>query len=1037
VALNPPVINFPTTEPGFSTNLINQTIKGTTDPGTSSIFVNGSSGDVIFASGNTDWTFVTVLESGDNVYSVTAVDASGVPSTADTITITLTQEDDLNLIVSSPTGITLERGRNIVKVAVIENPEPEVIGYNFYGSEEPGGGTNGFTLLNSTLITDFDFFKEETLVLSETVETSGNVRETCTVEQVFQNRFYSYIHDKTVQVLGNIPISEANHYVVTAVAFDQTLLQQVESPFSSELGAAPLLLDTSIRDLPLRNTEDVQDSYIDQILTTDNEIDVKPGTITRDIHINPPSDEFARLYIIQDFMHRSQSFLTLLEFDDPDGDGVSDPVLTTVGKLRLKEALLVEDENVDQIQQLIDDAFTKLAGNVNVPRKSAQRSQGQLLFFTRSTPTKDSTINAGGVVETLSDETTEPVQFEVLTDFTLTLADLDNYYNPTTERYEVLLDAQSIEEGDFTNVDADKIRVVVSGIDSIFGVTNPNPTEFGQDIESNKDLAERAILAFVSVDVGTEAGYLATTLGTPNVSRAKIISAGETLMQRDIDPLRLVHTFGKVDIYIQGSIQTTKTDEFGFTFATVKNEQVLIQSVPLFHFNVTNPEVTVDKPIFEVIEVKNVSKSANYDTTGFQIIGNGQVVDLDENLSANVSIGLDPTDVIQISYRYRDSDPYVFNNQPVESITSVIGEISGPLTADNYELQKLEDPLSFGNSTSAQDQMVIKFANGLPTGGIKTVADEPHLLFGENEVELDRFGIDSDTIVVTDNTNTTTYIKDTDYFISAGDLKTKTTIRRSSTSSIPEGATVLVDYEAGENITVNYTVNSLLSDVQNRIDDMRHLTADVVVKNSIRTFIDIDLKVLIEEGSDQTSIDRKIRTAIAKLMNEKQIGESIYQSDIIEVVESINGVVHQIIPYTKMVKADGSLVIREQYSGEFTPFQTVNVTSYKSNSPLSWTTTEGGGPSNLFRGVFENDIPLETVDTASEVAEAAGRAYIDSSGFLYVSLQLGNINDASITTTYVVEDASGARDIDFSDIEYGAVGTLSITFDFLPKFTGF
>jgi hypothetical protein len=1033
-----PKITFPTQSPGYSTNLVYQTISGTADPSSVQILVNGSSLNVDYASGSTNWSFTTMLSDGTNQFNIAARDSAGTISIpATTITVTLTTEENLNLVVKPPTGIFLERSKDSVTVSIIENEEPQVVGYNFYGSEDVGGGSQGFVLLNRTLVKDISFYEEDKVTLSEQVTTEGNIRSTMITEEVVRKNYFSYVHNRVNQPLGNKPITEPNHYVVTAVAFDPILQQQVESPFSPELGTSPILLDTSVRDLQVRNTSDIQQSYIDQILTTDSSIDVKPGTVTRDIHINPPSDEFERLYIIQDFMHRSQSFLTLLAIDDEDEDGISDPVLESNYKLRLKEALLISDENADQVQTLIDDAFTKLAGNVNVRRKEAQQAIGQVTFFTRRTPTKNSTINSGAIVQTISDDTTPTIQFRVLTDFTLNLNDLDNFFNPVTQRYEVTLDVQAIEAGLDGNVDAAKIQVIVSGIDSVFGIINNNPTEFGQDLEPNALLAQRALLAFVSVDVGTEGGYLATTLGTPNVSRAKIISADEDLMMRDIDPLRLVHTYGKVDIYIQGNINKTISETFGFSYATVRSEQALIQSADLYYFRVQNPSVNIDNPIYDVIEIKNLSKGASYDTTGFRIINDGQVVDIDQNLPANISIGLNPSDVIAMSYRFRSSSPYTFSQQPVESIVSVTGELSGPLTSANYILEKLEDPLTEGNSTISKDRMQIRFANGLPTGGVITVTDESILLLAENESELERFGIDPDSIIVTDNTGTVTYLRDFDYVITAGSINTKTFIRRIPDGSISSGQTVLVDYSAGENMTVQYNVNTLLSNVQNRIDKMRHLTADVIVKNSIRIPIDFDINVVLEAGSDQTSIDRRIRTAVARVLTEKQIGESVYQSDIVNVIEDIPGVSHVIIPFTKMVKSNNSYVMREVYSGGWQEFQTLNVTAYKSVGKLSWETLENGGPTNLFRGVFENDIELLLVARSSLVAEGPGRAYIDSEGYLYVSTKLGPIATASITTTYIVVNARGARDINFSDIEYGSIGTMNLTFDFVRKFRGF
>jgi uncharacterized phage protein gp47/JayE len=1035
MAVTPKII-FPTDKPGYSTNLTNQTISGNADISTVAIRVNGSSANVSYTPGSSVWTFNTELTEGNNIFNIVAVDNLNSVSSPATLTVTLTSESSLNLKMTSPTGLVLDRSKDSVIISVIKNPELELIGYNFYGSENVGGGDNGFTLLNRSIVKDISFFREENVILSQTVETSGNIKTTFTVEEVQRFNYYSFEHNRLNQPLGNKPLTEPNHYVVTAIGFDPVTLQQVESPFSEELGSSPLILDTSIKDLTIRTTTDVQQTYINAILDANPNIDVKPGTLTRDIHINPPSDEFERLYTVIDFLHRSQSFLTLLSFDDPNQDGISDPVLSSEEKLKLKEALLISDENADLVQDLIDDAFDKLAGNVNIYRKPSQASIGQALFFTRSAPIQDATINAGAVIETLSENDTA-VQFRVLTDFTLRLSDIDSFYNPVTRRYEVLLDIESVGTGSIANVDADKIKIIVSGVDSLFAVTNPNPTEFGQDEESNNNLAERAILAFVSVDSGTEGGYLATTLGTPNVSRAKIISAGEDLMMRDIDPLRLIHTFGMVDIYVYGSKQTTVTENYGFNYLISKNEQVVIQSTDLYHFRVLNTDVNIDKPIFDVIEIRNVTKLATYDLTNFKIINDGQVIDLDESLETNVTIGLSPSDIISVTYRYRESEPYIFLRQPVESIVSVEGEISGPLSAENFTLIKNQDPLQFGNSTSSTDQMKINFANGIPTGGVINITDENIILFGENETFLSRYGIDADSIVVSDIFNDVIYNRDIDYIIIQSMQNEYTRIKRTPNSNILSGSNVLVDYTAGENITVRYNINSLLNDVQTRINKMKHLTADVVVKGAIKSFVDLDMKVVIEEGSDQSSIDRKIRTAVANLFSRKQIGESIYQSDIVNVVENISGVSHLIIPFTKMVKSNGSYSILENYSGLFELYQSGNVDSYKSIGTLSWPTSEGGGPINLFKGVFENDIPSFMVSSAADVSEQSGRAYIDSQGYLYVSTRLGPINNARISATYIVNNATGSRDISFSEIEYGAVGTLTITFEFIKKFRGF
>lgn len=1009
---------------------------GTTDISTQSILINGSSVGVSYIPNSTNWTFTTDLVDGSNTFSIVAWDGA-YSSYPTTIIISYTSDDSLNLIVSPPTGIFIERGKNTAKVAVVKNPESSVIGYNFYVSESVGGGNVGYTLLNRSLVTQYEYFKEDSELISSVALNSGDIRTTTTTEKIIKNYYYTYTHDRSTTPIGNLPLSEPNHYVVTAVAYDPTLKMQVESMYSSELPGTPLILDASTKELQPRTTIDIQQSYISSILESDSSIDVKPGTVTRDVHINPPADEFARLYIIQDFLHRSQSFITLLAFDDANSDGISDPVLESTSKIQLKEALLISDNNSQQVQDLIDSAFDKLAGNVNVSRKGAQKSLGQALFYTRKQPTKDVSVSAGSIIQTTSDQSNTPIQYSVLTDFTMYALTKEQYYNPQNQRYEFSLDIQAVLAGQSGNVDAYKIVNIVSGVDNILGVENINPTEYGQDYESNANLAKRALLAFVGVDSGTEGGYLATTLGTASVNKCRIISAGETFMQRDLDPLRLVHTNGKVDIYIQGSQKITYTENLGFTYATSRNERALIQSVPFFQFKTLNTSVTEEKPIFQILEVRNITKSANYDLTNFKIVGNGDVLDLDEYQVVNQNIGLDASDIITVSYRYRDSDPYLFKNQPVDSILSVVGEISNLLEPANYILVKTEDPLTIGNSTASQNTMKLSYYNGKPTGEVNIVIDEQHLLFGEQNVALNRYGVTNESINITDITNTITYTKDIDYVITPGDMRNYTYIRRTALSSIPDGSMVLVDYESGENFTVTYTVNRLLSSVQEKVNQMKHLTADVIVKSSIATPIDFDLKILLIEGSDQTSVDKKIRTAIAKLLSDKSIGESIYQSDVIYTIESITGVDHVIVPFSKMVRTNGSIILREKYTGSWQEYQTINVTTYKSVGVLSWSTVEGGHPEGMYAGIYETDYPLTLVSNLDDVGLEAGRGYISADGHIYVSPKFNIIQNASITTTYVVENATGTRDISFCDIEYGVVGTLVITYDFVKKFRGF
>ena len=63
-----PVITFPTSQPGFSSNLQNQTLKGTAHPSTKDILVNGSTDNVSYVAGATGWVFTTMLHDGENAF---------------------------------------------------------------------------------------------------------------------------------------------------------------------------------------------------------------------------------------------------------------------------------------------------------------------------------------------------------------------------------------------------------------------------------------------------------------------------------------------------------------------------------------------------------------------------------------------------------------------------------------------------------------------------------------------------------------------------------------------------------------------------------------------------------------------------------------------------------------------------------------------------------------------------------------------------------------------------------------------------------
>jgi uncharacterized phage protein gp47/JayE len=787
--------------------------------------------------------------------------------------------------------------------------------------------------------------------------------------------------------------------------------------------------------LPARTQSDIILTYTQELLAANAGIDMKPGTVIRDM-MDPLSEEQARTYIIQDFLSKALSVSTLQDFDDANGDGVSDPVDQSIPKKALQIALYLTDPNA--VQQLINDQFDKLASNVNVTRLGALSAVGTVIFFTASPPIRDMTVNEGSLVSTLGDvdQGITSQNYRCVETKIMSFANRGSYYNSATQRYELSVAVEAVTAGSIGNTDSFTVKTIGSGIDSDFSVENPNPISFGQNQESNHDLAGRIMLAFFA-DTGTEGGYARTAANVLGVRDVRIEKAGDALMWRDYDSLRQEHIGGKVDVYIQGTDISQVSDQIAFSFENglggLSGEQFSVINAVAFQFKTTNPRVTAHTPIFEVSQVYNSTRAAAYDLTGFRIIGSGDTIELDSTLSKNVLIGLASEDIIKVDYKYRSSDTYTLKNQPVESIVSVVGQLSGALPSTNWQLVKLQDPLEDGYSTIAKDGLQIIFANGLPLTQFQSITDEPHVLVQGVAEPLKFLGVDSLSIVVTSSDDTITYVRDADYTVTSGSISTPTTLMMINSGQIENGQQVNVNYVAIENFTITYTINSLLESVQTDVNKMKHACADAIVKKAVQNAVDFVITIIPKSGvSNFENLTSEVQTAVANYIAEKPIGSSLTQSEVIHAIQSVSDVDYVILPFIKMAKADGSLIIRDDVdTPTFEVFNEGFSTSYITKIPvLTYNTTDQGGPSNLFRGVFENNLPLVLQADPLDVSNGSGRAYIQADGRIIVSTKDGSLPDTkTYQVSYYTKGEIGSKDIQVASLEYLTIGAFSITFD--------
>lgn len=1066
------------------------------------------------------------LEVGLNTILIRAIDIVGGVSPPATVSITrISTFDDVTSL--TPTGIRLRRRRDSIDL-LIAKPDPilpaglpfqvpdqlEFRGFNIYASTSPSG-TTGYFRVNETPVTSPITEEEDAFVFGEAqpvfepeagflriialqedtfgvevvrnvdtrfdiLELAPNLRFKFSVEPFTIREFVKFNHnraggpgivnsDQFSAVLAADPL----YYVVTGNYFDRVLSREIETPFSQEVLGAPLIIDTNVQDLPGRTQVQIVIDFVSAIERVNSEISLIPGSTTRDVNIDPFASEAERIWFLVDFVHRSQSFITLLQIDDTNGDGISDAVAASAYKQALRSALGFTTDLA--VQQLIDTQFDKLAKNFNKVRLPGRPAVGQVVFFVRTRPTQDITIPTSTVVSTNGDAETSAQRFRVGGTFVMPASDADAFFNFDTKRYEIIADIVAEANGSAGNVSAGTIVNVqtLSGV----GVTNTESTVFGSDRESNADLAARAMLGFVSVDTGTEGGYASTAAEQIGVVKAKIIKSGDPLMMRDYDNVRRKHIGGKVDIFIQGLRERTVSEVFAFTFEIARDIRIQIINLTNLIFRVLDSRVTPNTPIIEVLNnpvqglgVRNVTTGLDYDLSG--------VVILDHNtFQLNTAIAQPATaidDVITADYRFRSINQFIFTLQPVRRVTSVVGQVSGALTTAGFDLFKTDDPLLIGESTISKDYLSINQIAGVPSGNTLMVSDEIHVLIGFFEEPLSSIGINTATIRVFNQDRTIEFdgpgTPSPDFDIIDGTPTTPTKIVRTAASTILSGQTVSVDFEHDENFTVTYVINDLLQELQRTINQRRHATADVLVKQAIANPIDMETTIQLDRGATKDKADPAVRTSASLELNQKLIGQGSAQSDLIQAVDSTEGVDFQVLPLARMGYADGARKIRERVSSTFIHASSLDIGGnqvFVLTSALQYPTTDGGGTETEHKGVFQDDEPMTLSATLATVALVTNSAFIIgadgavingytddatliSEGFtdpedimaerlartanhVVVALSGAGIppdapTNHSYAASYVVRGDKGPHDITASQVEFVELGNLTLTF---------
>ena len=1078
-----------------------------------------------------------LLLPGVNTIAVRAIRPSGSVTADATATIRLVSDADVGVVAAVPTNISLAQEDRSVLISAESSSNAGFQGMNFYASLNAGGGVSGYTRLNINTVseglttTESEEFgtldvNAEVVVDAEGVpvadplfvrlqgqqedenaaliqqdfnetfevpETARTLRYQMVLNSVRDVTLYQFDHNRTanstsspatVQVGSFSAISNETplYYVVTAVYFDVTQNLEFESSFSEEVQGNPTTVTTALGSFPSVSRGDVVEQFITSIFRSNPQIKVETGSILRDTVIDPFSNESERIRFILDFFHRARTPALLLQIDDPNGTGVSTPVSQSPYKQGLQAAFYLE--SAAAVQNVINSAFEASASNFGRRRRTGVAAQGEVTFFTSRRPTATLPIPLGTLVGGGG------VQFQTTRAASIAFERLASFFDPVSGRYLVTVPVKAATTGSAGNVGTGQVSTVTSSLPGSLSVVNTAPMAGGKDQESNLDLTVRTNNALASVDSGTARGYLQTAADVAGVVKANVITAGDPLMQRDLDSAG-VHKGGKVDIWVQGSNIATVTDTFAFSFEIAQDIQFeIIGDVSEYRFRARDSSLSEANPIVEMLDNPTIGYEFRNASTGDVFDLSGVTITSFDTIQLDTSVippqpSVDMTDVVLGSYRRRVGNLFVLPRQPVASITSVAGTVSGTLPSDSYLLVHPDAPLATGRSVLARDYLQVfgyldEDGNQVPSGATLPVVDETHVLIGQYPEFLDSLGANFLTLVVTNEAGTVTYKGpndpggDPDYTVNLGTQTQALSLTRTDTGNIPSGATVLVSYEHDENFTVTYTTNLIVSLTQDAVDEKKHATADVVGKEAIPVPIDVAATVVLARGRDKSTVDTALRTNMANFFANLRLGGPVRQSDVIDVIEQTSGVSYVVVPLSKMVRAEGAQVVREAVSTDtaaestFVQVYSTNAASvYLLNNTLSAATTDGGGPDGAFKGVFQDDITLNLLDASASLESLGvvpGRAYIIGSGgrslegisddttlisqgfvtasaiearrkeltsnHILVSLAVGQAPTSfSYASTYIVGVDSGAKNTDPSGAAYLVAGDLLFTYD--------
>ena len=287
-----------------------------------------------------------------------------------------------------------------------------------------------------------------------------------------------------------------------------------------------------------RSFSEIVSTMIQRLGLVQPNLDTKTGTVSRDLFVDLPADQMARLYSALNLVAEKQSLATTTGSD-----------------------------------------LNRLALNFGVSRSTGSNASGIVVIVTNSL-VSDISIPSGTELKARNG-----VSFGVVGNHLMSAAD-KNRLSANANRLRKALNIAGLNSSYALEVPVQALRAGTSGnvgslqvtkIESLSDVSAINLTAMsgGSNIETDDSFRTRILAIFSGANTGTSAGYRNSVLGTPGVLDALVVEPGDSLMLRDGTEVlelddgtnRIISsgTGGKVDIYILGRSVESITESYLFT----------------------------------------------------------------------------------------------------------------------------------------------------------------------------------------------------------------------------------------------------------------------------------------------------------------------------------------------------------------------------------------------------------------------------------------------------------------------------------------